>query len=154
MMYLWNDNKNNMRRWKEHCSWNCPKALQCVCSGRTINNVEFMAWVSFDTGNQLHLSAFCYREFSKKSCLTSFKQSHCNVYLVSVEEPYSYLQTHLDSNSVPLHNTHGQLCSILWCYSWFHSRKQAIPWYKLSCSACTENWVYSVFRYVTNILQV
>lgn len=52
-----------------------------------------------------------------------------------------YLPAHLDSNSGPLLHTHGQLCSILQCYSWFHSRKQPIPWHKLSSCISTQNWV-------------
>lgn len=49
-----------------------------------------------------------------------------------------YLPTHLGSNSGSLLNTHRQLCSILWCSSWFHCKKQVIPQHRLSYCAPTE----------------
>lgn len=102
------------------------------------------------------MSQFCQTGFIQKSCCTTFESIGFKGLLgvCRGNSALAYLQTHLDSNSGPLHNTHGQLYSILWCYSWFHCRKQAIPWYKPSCWASAENWVYSVFGQVTNRPQV
>lgn len=85
------------------------------------------------------LTSACYME---KSCFSTIQGNARLRGVCSGAATFPpYLAAHLDSNSGPLLHTHGQLCSILHCYSWFHSRKQPIPWHKLSSCISTQNWV-------------